>query len=297
MPLEPTPRRRRWPAIVLAAGVLAAAGVATAVLQGAGHSTSSTAAAASTPTATVPSTPVAHPVKHPGAKSPTDVAVNRMIRANATFRQASTKGKLVALTFDDGPSIYTAPLVRELRQLKAPATFFEIGQQIGRYTTLVHNMSTWGFAIEDHTWNHPDLTTLPNSQVQDQLLWTKNKIHKATGVYPQFFRPPYGSQNARVRHVGGILGMVVTLWDIDTRDWTRPGTAAIIGAAEQVHAGGIILMHDGGGLRTETLAAVPVIVRYLRTHHFTLVTIPQLLTLAPPPHPAASGLATIRSGA
>lgn len=296
MPLEPASRRRRrrWPAVALAVGVVAvAAGVATAVLQGAGHSTSSTAAAASTPTATVPSTPAKKPV----TQSPTDRQVHRMIADNATFLQGSTKGKLVALTFDDGPSIYTARMVRELRQLQAPATFFEIGQQIGRYTTLVHNMSKWGFAIEDHTWNHPDLTTLPNSKVDNQLLWTKNTIHKATGVYPQFFRPPYGSENARVRRVGGSLGMVTTLWDIDTRDWSLPGTASIIHAAEQVHAGGIIIMHDGGGPRTETLAAVPVIVRYLRAHHFTLVTIPQLLTLAPPAHPSASGLATARSGA
>jgi peptidoglycan/xylan/chitin deacetylase (PgdA/CDA1 family) len=205
-----------------------------------------------------------------------------MIAANAVFVKGGPRFRLVALTFDDGPSIYTPRLVHELLQLKAPATFFEVGSQIHRYTTLVANMSKLGFPIEDHTWNHPVLTGLSSTQVQGQLLWTKNAIFKATHVYPQFFRPPYGAQNARVRRTAGGLGMVTTVWSIDTRDWSRPGTSAIIAAAEKVRPGGIILMHDGGGNRSETLAAVPVIVRYLRAHGYTLVTIPQLLTKAPP---------------
>jgi peptidoglycan/xylan/chitin deacetylase (PgdA/CDA1 family) len=223
------------------------------------------------------------------APDPTSVQVRRMIRANATFRQGAPKGRLVALTFDDGPSIYTASLVRQLRKLRAPATFFEIGSQISRYRVLVGNMSKWGFAIEDHTWNHPVLTARPNSQVRNQLLWTEGQIFKATHRYPQFMRPPYGSQSARVRHVAGQLGLVTTVWSIDTRDWSLPGTFAIVHAADQARAGGIVLMHDGGGPRTETLAAVPVIIRYLRARGYRLVTIPQLLTAAPPRHLSGAG--------
>lgn len=292
--MRPSSNRRRWPAITVGTAVVAAAaGVAVAVLQGAGHTTTGTAVAAPTPTATIPATPVKRPVKI----SPTERQIRRMIAANATLRRGSPKGRLVALTFDDGPGPYTAQVVRELRQLKAPATFFAVGEMIKGYPKLVHNMSKWGFPIEDHTWSHPFLPGISSTAVHDQLLWTKNKIHKTTGVYPQFFRPPYGSQTARIRHTGGSLGMVSTLWSIDTRDWSRPGTSAIIRAAEQVRPGGIILMHDGGGIRSQTVAAVPTIVRYLRHHGFTLVTIPQLLTLAPPAHPSGAGLGLARSGA
>ena len=285
----PDPNVRRPPRRMLVLGgaiVAVAAGVA--VAQGSGHSGSASAVTANTTpgltaATTTGGTTTTPPKKKPPAADPvTQRQIRRMIAANAIFVKGGTRGRLVALTFDDGPSIYTPRLVHELLQLKAPATFFEIGSQIHRYAKLVATMSRLGFPIEDHTWNHPDLTRLSSTQVQDQLLWTKNAIFKATHVYPQFFRPPYGAQSARVRRTAGGLGMVTTVWSIDTRDWSRPGTAAVIHAAEQARAGGIILMHDGGGNRSETLAAVPVIVRYLRAHGDTLVTIPQLLAKAPP---------------
>ena len=289
----PAPKSHRRPRRMLVVGgaiVVAAAGVAVAVAQGSGHKGASTAtpagASPGAPAATTRTAVIAPPKKKtpptPAVNPATQRQIRRMIAANAIFVKGGARGRLVALTFDDGPSIYTPSLVRELRQLKAPATFFEIGSQIHRYSTLVANMTKFGFPIEDHTWNHPDLTRLSSAQVQGQLLWTKNAIFKAAHVYPQFFRPPYGAQNARVRRAAGGLGMVTTVWSIDTRDWSRPGTSAIIHAAEQVRAGGIVLMHDGGGNRSETLAAVPVIVRYLRAHGYTLVTVPQLLTKAPP---------------
>ncbi len=282
-------RRPRRMLVVVGAMVAVAAGVAVAVAQGSGHTGTVSAVTANTspglPAAMAPGRTTTTPpkTKKPPTVDPaTQRQVRRMIAANAIFVKGGTRGRLVALTFDDGPSIYTPRLVRELRQLKAPATFFEIGSQIHRYAKLVANMSKLGFPIEDHTWNHPDLTRLSSTQVQGQLLWTKNAIFKATHAYPQFFRPPYGAQSARVRHTAGGLGMVTTVWSIDTRDWSRPGTASVIHAAEQVRAGGIVLMHDGGGNRSETVAAVPIVVRYLRTHGYTLVTIPQLLTKAPP---------------
>ena len=289
----PGPKLRRRPRRMLVLGgaiVAVAAGVAVAVAQGSGHKGASTAATASASlgaAAAATGTTVTPPPKKktpptPAVNPATQRQIRRMIAANAIFIRGGTRGRLVALTFDDGPSIYTPRLVRELRQLKAPATFFEIGSQIHRYSTLVANMTKFGFPIEDHTWNHPDLTRLSSTQVQGQLLWTKNAIFKATHVYPQFFRPPYGAQNAHVRHAAGGLGMATTVWSIDTRDWSRPGTSAIIHAAEQVRAGGIVLMHDGGGNRSATLAAVRVVVRYLRAHGYTLVTVPQLLTIAPP---------------
>jgi peptidoglycan/xylan/chitin deacetylase (PgdA/CDA1 family) len=273
--------------VVSLTAIAVAAGAGAISHLGAGRSAGTAVAAPNTPSTARPAGVA--PVTLIKAPDPTTAQVRRMIRANATFSHGARKGRFVALTFDDGPSIYTAALVGELRRLKAPATFFEIGSQISRYRALVRNMSRWGFPIEDHTWNHPVLTGLGDAQVRNQLLWTEGQIVKATHQYPQFMRPPYGAQSARVRRVAGRLGLVTTIWNIDTRDWSRPGTFAIIHAAEQARAGNIVLMHDGGGPRSETLAAVPVIIRYLRSHGYHLVTIPQLLADAPPPHPSGAG--------
>lgn len=250
---------------VVAVGVLTAGGL----LLGQGGRTPRAAAAV-------------RPTKIVAKPNPTTVQVRRLIAANAVLSQGSGKGRVVALTFDDGPGPYTAAVVKELRRLKVPATFFEIGDQISGYRTLVANMVHWGFVIGDHTWNHPQLTLLPSSTVIKQIASTKNLITKVTGTPPLFMRPPYGAQNARIRTLAGRLGLVTTLWSIDTRDWSRPGVSAIVRAALAARPGEIIIMHDGGGNRSETIAAIPAIVRGLRARGDHLVTLPQLLALAPP---------------
>jgi len=214
--------------------------------------------------------------------NPALVEVHRLILTNTALREGSGRGRLIALTFDDGPGRYTAAVVSELRRLKAPATFFEIGDQISGYRRLVANMVRWGFVIGDHTWNHPQLTLLSDALVTKQILSTKHLIATVTGTAPLFLRPPYGAQDARIRTLAGRQGMVTTLWSIDTRDWARPGIAAIVAAALAARPGMIILMHDGGGDRGETVAAIPTIVRALRARGDHLVTLPQLLALAPP---------------
>jgi peptidoglycan/xylan/chitin deacetylase (PgdA/CDA1 family) len=143
-------------------------------------------------------------------------------------------------------------------------------------------MVRWGFVIGDHTWNHPQLTALPSALVTNEILSTKDLITKVTGTPPLFMRPPYGAQDARVRTLAGRLRLVTTLWSIDTRDWSRPGVSAIVASALQARPGMIILMHDGGGNRSETVAAIPAVVRGLRARGYHLVTLPQLLALAPP---------------
>ncbi len=222
------------------------------------------------------------PLAPPQPLDPVALEVRRAIAANAAVRQGSAKGRLVALTFDDGPGPYTAAVVTELRRLKAPATFFEVGEMIPAYRTLVANMSRWGFAIADHTWSHPQLTGLPSAKVTNQLIWTQHLITKITGKPVQFMRPPYGALSPRVRTLAGRQGLVTTLWSIDTADWTRPGVATIVARALAARAGEIILLHDGGGIRSQTVAAIPTIVRRLRARGFHLVTLPQLLALAPP---------------
>jgi peptidoglycan-N-acetylglucosamine deacetylase len=257
--------------VIVTALAAAAASSATGavVLGGTGH----------TPHAAAAVRPVSVPAARPNSAM---VELHRLIAANAAVRAGSGKGRLIALTFDDGPGPYTSAVVSELRRLKAPATFFEIGDEIPRYRALVADMVRWGFVIGDHTWSHPQLTLLPSTQVTKQILSTKDLITKITGTPPLFMRPPYGAQDARVRTLAGRQGLATTLWSIDTRDWTRPGVAAIVAAASAARPGMIVLLHDGGGVRSETVAAIPAIVRILRARGDRLVSLPQLLALAPP---------------
>jgi peptidoglycan-N-acetylglucosamine deacetylase len=264
--------RYRW-RILTIGFVVVAVGLLTGGLMLGGSSTRTPHAAAAV---------VRPPLAPPEPLDPVGLEVRRAIAANAAVREGSVNGRLIALTFDDGPGPYTAAIVSELRRLKAPATFFEIGEMIPAYRTLVANMSRWGFVIGDHTWSHPQLTRLPSAQVTKQIIRTQHLIAKITGKPVQFMRPPYGAQSARVRTLAGRQGLVTTLWSIDTADWTRPGVAAIIARALAARAGEIVLLHDGGGVRSQTVAAIPTIVRTLRARGFHLVTLQQLLALAPP---------------
>jgi peptidoglycan/xylan/chitin deacetylase (PgdA/CDA1 family) len=109
-------------------------------------------------------------------------------------------------------------------------------------------------------------------------------VERATGINPRFFRPPYGATGPAVNRLGRTLGMVPVLWSVDSRDWQMPGTKAIVRRVlANVKPGSIVLMHDGGGDRQETLRALPTILRALKKRHLQPVTLSQLLAHVPPP--------------
>lgn len=185
---------------------------------------------------------------------------------------------VVALTFDDGPNLVFTPQVRRvLQRYGVSATFFCIGQLVQRYPGLVQQMSQEGFAIGNHTWSHPDLTMRSPDAIRWQLSATSTAIRQATGVPPDLFRPPYGATNVTVRRIASQLGLLQILWTIDTRDWQRPGVRAIVSTVlANVRNGSIILMHDGGGDRSQTIQALPQIIIGLQQRGFTFVTVEQL---------------------
>jgi peptidoglycan/xylan/chitin deacetylase (PgdA/CDA1 family) len=138
--------------------------------------------------------------------------------------------------------------------------------------------------IGDHTENHANLPQLSTAGQYGQLRDAAARITRLGAPFPRLFRPPYGAYNSATLGVTKQLKMLMTLWSVDTRDWTRPGTPAIVrGALSAARPGAIILMHDGGGDRSETIAALPAIINGLRRRHYELVTVPQLLKLDPPP--------------
>jgi peptidoglycan-N-acetylglucosamine deacetylase len=218
------------------------------------------------PVVTPPPKPVA-PLFHP---------VGCARRGSGPYFHGLGWRKAVALTFDDGPWADTPAFVRMLEHWHVPATFFMIGQQVtSRQRALLRRELRDGDALGDHSWSHPDLT---HGGAYQQLRRTKSAIRSLTGYTPCVFRPPYGSFNREVVSVARSLDLATIMWDVDPTDWARPG-AERIGrrVLAEVRSGSIILSHDGGGPRGETLAAYPHIINVLKHRGYRFLTVPQLL--------------------
>jgi peptidoglycan-N-acetylglucosamine deacetylase len=197
-------------------------------------------------------------------------------RAAAQFTsRASEAASEIALTFDDGPNpVFTPQVLRVLDDYGVKATFFCIGEQAREYPELVQQIQQAGDALGVHGWNHTALTKLSPDEIDQQLHSASIAIQQATGTTPTVFRPPYGSTDQTVVDVASALGLTQVLWSVDTDDWQRPGTEAIVNAVlTHAHNGGVILMHDGGGDRSETVAALPQIITALQQRGFTFVTL------------------------
>ncbi|WP_157260918.1 polysaccharide deacetylase family protein [Patulibacter minatonensis] len=185
--------------------------------------------------------------------------------------------KEVALTFDDGPWTLTSQFLDTLKRLDVPATFFMIGQQVGAKADLLRRMVREGHALGNHTWSHATVA----GGGMGQITSANDAIERAVGFRPCLFRPPGGARGGTLDGQLSSLGMIDVLWTVDTNDWKLPGTAAVASRAGGAPAGGIVLMHDGGGPRGGTLAAIPSIVKHLRARGMKLVTVPELLGLKP----------------
>lgn len=200
------------------------------------------------------------------------------MNVDPVYSNPNARGQ-VALTFDDGPNgAYTDEILRTLERNGVDATFFVLGQNAAGNHDTLRRMRDEGHEIANHSWSHPQLTSLSDAGIASELNRTSDEIQAATGQRPSFFRPPYGDRNARVDAVAGANGLRDIIWDVDTRDWARPGSEAIRSSAvNDAQDGSIILMHDGGGNRAQTAAALQQIIDGLRARGLEPVTVPQLL--------------------
>jgi peptidoglycan/xylan/chitin deacetylase (PgdA/CDA1 family) len=180
--------------------------------------------------------------------------------------------RVVALSFDDGPSSYTPGFLAVLRREHVPGTFFEVGQEMAGRTATMRRILREGSEIGNHTMHHGFYPGYSDLAATDAL------IRAATHFEPCLFRPPGGAVDSSVVAAAGAAGLKTILWDVDPADWSTPGTGAIysriVGAAQP---GSIILMHDGGGNRSETLAALPSIIDTLRARGYSFDTVSELL--------------------
>ena len=214
---------------------------------------------------------------------------------SAPLYGGNTKLPEIALTFDDGPNPYYTPqIISVLQQYNVKATFFDVGYLVEDYPNIVRQEFKAGNIVANHSWSHPMLTRLSRQALYSQLALASNDIQAITGVRPHFFRPPYGSYNYQVTAPANSLGLSTIIWDAEARDWELPGVGAIVsrilGLARN---GAIILLHDGGGFRAQTVAALPYIITDLRSRGYTFVTIDQMVRhLTEPTRASPAGTTT-----
>ncbi|MFI9363750.1 polysaccharide deacetylase family protein [Kitasatospora sp. NPDC053057] len=184
-------------------------------------------------------------------------------------------GKVVYLTFDDGPSpAYTPRILSILNRYGVHATFFEIGENVAAHPALTAQVARQGHSVQNHSWSHPDLRRLSASSFNSQVGDTDRVIRAQTGHAPKCLRPPYGAVNGTVRSRAAALGKQVVLWSVDPADWSRPGTGAIQSRVlRNVRPGSVILLHDGGGDRSQTVAALPTILSTLKARGYGFATL------------------------
>ncbi|MGA9313763.1 MAG: polysaccharide deacetylase family protein [Solirubrobacteraceae bacterium] len=212
-------------------------------------------------------------------------AVNSVLAYTPAVTSGGAHGNELALTFDDGPGPYTQQLVAALDRLHVHATFFAIGDQEQYFSAGTIAEIKSGDVIGDHTETHPMMATLSPHEQHEELFDQMAQIEVVGGRRPRLFRPPYGSFDATTFKELHHLHLLMVLWSVDTSDYTLPGVSAIVHTAlAGAKPGAIILMHDGGGNREETIAALPAIIRGLRKRGLHPVTVPQLLEHDPPPH-------------
>jgi peptidoglycan/xylan/chitin deacetylase (PgdA/CDA1 family) len=207
-----------------------------------------------------------------------NTAIDRTLAYTPYVRIAGKQHREIALTFDDGPGPYTPQILAVLAREKVPGTFFEVGESEKYFHASTAQIVARGYPIGDHTETHPMMSKLSARDQQAELLRQTAQIGDFGAPFPRLFRPPYGLWNASTLRLLKKYRMLMVLWTVDTNDYEQPGVQAIVHAAVSgAQPGAIILMHDAGGTRTETVQALPVIISKLRARGYKLVTVPRLL--------------------
>jgi peptidoglycan-N-acetylglucosamine deacetylase len=224
-------------------------------------------------------------------------AINRTLAYTPYVRIAGAQHREIALTFDDGPGPYTPQILAILQREHVGATFFEVGIEERYFNASTTEIAADGDVIGDHTEVHAPMSELSAKAQRAQLLDQASAIGRFGAPFPRLFRPPYGLWNKTTLSLLHRYRMLMVLWTVDTNDYLRPGTSAIVDAAvDGARPGAIILMHDAGGDRSQTVAALPRIIAALRRQHYQLVTVPRLLLDNPAPR-VQNIAAVIGSGA
>ena len=189
----------------------------------------------------------------------------------------SRNERCLALTFDDGPSEYTAPLLDVLAQEEVKATFFCVGSQVQQYPGLVRRIAAEGHLIGTHSFSHRNLLGCLPAASRREIIGGAKALESVLGSYSPWFRPPYGMRYPWTLLQARQAGLTSVLWSNCPRDWLRPGAKVIARrVVETAKPGDIILLHDGGGDRSQTVLAVRMLVRCLKSQGYRFVRVDEL---------------------
>ena len=194
-----------------------------------------------------------------------------MLAFTPFMKKAGGRKREIALTFDDGPGPVHPPGARACSSAtRVHATFFEIGRMLQYFGASTTREIRDGDVIGDHTQTHPAMAQLSAHDQHEQLLEQIARVELLGGPRPVLFRPPYGSFDATTIGQLHTLHLLMVLWSVDTDDYLQPGVPVIVQRAlEGAQPGAIILMHDAGGTRTQTIAALPTIIQMLRAQRLS----------------------------
>jgi len=180
----------------------------------------------------------------------------------------------MVLTFDDGPDPhYTPQILDTLAEYEVRAMFFVCGEMAVRNQDVLARMSDEGHIVGNHTWSHPLLTGLSRARIRAEMKRTSDVIEDGYGERPRWFRAPYGAWNRTVFQLGADMGMEPLAWSLDSLDWTTPGTRTIVDRVEEGAAAGVVVLsHDAGGNRSQSVGALRRYLPYLLDsgYHITL---------------------------
>ncbi len=192
-------------------------------------------------------------------------------------KRGNPKSNTIYLTFDDGPStIYTPQILKILKDNGAKATFFVTGNKVTTREAIVRRIKADGHFIGSHTWSHVTLTGLSTARVNDELSLARRKINGAggAGTMGNCMRPPYGITDKKVRKISKQQHLTTVMWNIDTSDWAQPPASMIKDRILSARPGDIVLLHDAGGKRPNTVAALAQALPILKQRGYNFAPVP-----------------------
>ncbi|MFF9219006.1 polysaccharide deacetylase family protein [Streptomyces viridosporus] len=268
-------RRRVLIAGAAAAGAAGAAGV---FAVGTGDRAARPAApAAGAQAARRPLKPSAYRLQPLTGHGPPRIAADRVPVRGTPLMRVSGRGRVMVLTFDDGPDPrYTPDVLDILARHEVRAMFFVCGEMAVHSKDLLARMADEGHVVGNHTWSHPLLTGLSPGRIRSEMERTCDVIEEAYGERPAWFRAPYGAWNRAAFHLGAELGMEPLAWTVDTLDWTEPDARVIVDRVTEGAAPGVVVLsHDAGGDRSQSVRALRAYLPALLDSGYH-VTVPRL---------------------
>ncbi|MEU3918459.1 glycosyltransferase [Streptomyces sp. NPDC029004] len=243
-----------------------------------------------------------HRVRPP---APTDQVPEKILRGGPVIdardktapKAMSIPDRKLVLTFDDGPDpVWTPKVLDQLKQYDAHAVFFVTGTMSSRHPELVERMVREGHEVGLHTFNHPDLSYQSTDRIAWELSQNQLALAGAAGIHTSLFRPPYSSfsdalddKSWPVTQYIGSRGYITVLNNTDSEDWKRPGADAIIKrATPKGTSGSIVLMHDSGGDRSQTVAALGRFLPQMKERGYRFTNLTEALD-APSAHTKVTG--------